>query len=124
MKVNRIIIIACIAVFLVVSCTKQNEEHFQSQMTSNCDTSKIKFSLNVLPIIQANCYSCHGNGRKFGGIDLNGFDKIKFQAINSDLLQVINHSSGYPAMPPNKPKLSSCDIDKITSWVNHGGPDN
>ena len=108
----------------LVSCTKQNEEFYEKQVVSTCDTVNTKFALNVFPIFQANCFSCHANGESQGGISLDTYSKIKFHATSGDLLQVINHVPGFPQMPLNTPKLSKCEIDKITAWVFEGAPNN
>lgn len=108
----------------VVSCTKQNEEFFIDKSVNICDTSNIKFSQSVFPIIQAHCFICHANGVNLGNVVLENYSQIKFQAVESDLLQVINHTSGFSQMPLGAPKLSACDIAKITAWVKQGAPNN
>lgn len=109
----------------ITSCTKENEENLKNQLATNtCDTVNMSYSLNVLPIIQANCYSCHGNGTITAGINLDGYLRLKRQVDNNNLVNVINHNAGYPQMPFGKAKLAQCDINKIMAWVNRGAPDN
>jgi mono/diheme cytochrome c family protein len=84
----------------------------------------MKYTANVLPIIQANCYSCHANGQINGGVTLDSYTKVKAQVDNGNLIGVITHAAGYPAMPYNLPKLSECDINKIKDWIARGAQNN
>lgn len=105
----------------VSACSKDSEDEFAAQQ---CNTENMKYSTDILPIISANCYGCHGNGTVTNGIDLDGYAKLKIQAGNGDLVGAVSHAAGYTPMPYNAPKLSDCDINKIKSWVQNGAPDN
>lgn len=110
---------------LFASCKKENEEDLIKQNGSVlCDTADMKYSVNILPVIQSNCYSCHGNGLSEGGISLNSYSDIKIQVENKRLINAITHAPGYSPMPQGLPKLSACDINKISAWINRGAPDN
>lgn len=115
---------------LVASCSKSNEETEQQNnnggngSNNNCDTVNMKYAANVLPIIQANCYSCHGNGLSQNGVSLDSYEKVKAQADNGNLIGVITHANGYPPMPQGAAKLSDCNINKIRSWINRGALNN
>jgi mono/diheme cytochrome c family protein len=82
----------------------------------------MQYATNVLPILQAYCYSCHGNGSTAGsgGISLDGYANLQKWAANGILVGNITHASGFVAMPFGQPKLSDCDINKIIDWVNRG----
>lgn len=92
-----------------------------------CVATGSTYSSTVSPIISSRCYSCHGsdvaaiNG---GGNVLDSYNSLKPFATNGKLLGVINHASGYSPMPKNSAKLSSCEINKITDWVNSGALNN
>lgn len=114
----------------IVSCSKDNEQDITDNNppdgggNNSCDTANMKYTANVLPIITASCYSCHGNGNASGGVSLGNYASVKAQADNGNLLHVINHDAGYPAMPQGGSKLSDCNINKIRSWINHGALNN
>jgi cytochrome c553 len=123
------IAIACTTT--IVSCSKDNEQDITNNNPpdggggdNSCDTVNMKYTANVLPIISANCYSCHGNGNVSGGVSLGNYAGVKAQVDNGNLLHVINHDAGYPAMPQGGSKLSDCNINKIRSWINHGALNN
>ena len=108
------------------SCSKSNEVSLKNSSGSpnNCDTANMTYSTDILPILQANCYSCHGNGLSQNGVSLDSYDKVKTQADNGNLINVITHADGYPPMPQGAAKLSDCSINKIRGWINRGALNN
>jgi len=90
-----------------------------------CDTVNMKYSADIVPILTANCYICHGgtasgsSGRKF---DTHA---LLLSYVNSgDLVKAITHTGGVTPMPFNMPKLPECTINKIVAWVKRGAPNN
>ncbi|ACU63798.1 c-type cytochrome [Chitinophaga pinensis] len=123
--------IACSA--LIVSCSKSNEQDITNPPGNGggnggggntCDTVNMKYAADVLPILQANCYSCHGNGNVSGGVSLGSYASVKTQADNGNLVGTITHAAGYPAMPQGGAKLSDCNINKIKAWIARGAQNN
>jgi mono/diheme cytochrome c family protein len=82
------------------------------------------YSNDVQPILEANCYSCHGNGNINGGVTLDNYAGVKAVADNGFLVGVITHAAGYPPMPDGGGKLSDCNINKIKDWINRGATNN
>jgi hypothetical protein len=87
------------------------------------------FEKNVLPILEANCFKCHGGSRRRGGLSLasrkgllTGGDLGPAISLakpdDSRLLKAINYQGGLE-MPP-KGKLSTQQIDILTRWVKGG----
>lgn len=89
-----------------------------------CDTVNVTYSQVVLPIIDAACYDCHDSANDFGGITLEGYDKLKVLVDNGSLLGVIKREAGWSPMPKNQGPLPDCDIEKIEVWINNGALDN
>lgn len=118
--------------FTVIACSKDNEQDVTDNGSNNggsnggssCDTANVKFSTGVVPILQANCYGCHGNGQTSGGVALDNYNTVKTRGLNGSLIGVITHAQGFPAMPKNGAKLSDCNINKIRSWINNGALNN
>ncbi len=92
--------------------------------TIDCTTEDMSFAADILPIIQNNCYACHDAASNFGGIDLEGHQKLKVLIENNSLLGVIKHQAGFSPMPKNKAKLLDCEIEKIEAWIAQGALDN
>ena len=101
---------------------KENELYPQGV----CDTSDVKFSTAIQPIIQANCAvaECHVNPNPQAGILLSDYAGVKLIADDGTLLKTINHDPAVSPMPKNAAKLTDCQIRKITMWVNAGAPNN
>jgi len=90
------------------------------------------FEKEVLPVLQANCFKCHGGGDKLrGGLRLISREGIlkggdlgpAFNAAKpeeSRLLQAIHYKEGLE-MPP-KGKLPAKEIEILTRWVKAGIP--
>lgn len=90
-----------------------------------CDTVNMKYSTDIVPVLSANCYVCHGGtasgsaGRKF---DTHA---LLLNYVNSgELIKAITHTGGVTPMPYNLPMLPECTINKIKDWVNRGAPNN
>jgi len=91
----------------------------------NCpDTFNVSFASKIRPLLQANCFSCHGNGSSDGNILLDTYDQVKQIAINGRLLGSISHSSGFAPMPPGASKLNDCEMTAVSTWIQEGAQNN
>jgi mono/diheme cytochrome c family protein len=89
------------------------------------------FEKEVLPILKANCFACHGSEKKLqGGLRLTSREDIlkggeSGSAVDlkkpedSLILQAINYDG---IMMPPKGKLPKAQIDTLTKWVTRGLP--
>lgn len=111
---------------VIIACSKENEQNLKDTLSTTpaCDTANMKFTANVLPILSTNCYSCHGNGRAFGGVNLDTYANVKLVATDGSLLGSITHASNFSPMPKNAAQLAECDINKIRAWINRGALNN
>jgi len=89
------------------------------------------FEKEVLPILKANCFKCHGEGKVRGGLSLvsragilKGGDlgpAVDLQKPDASvLLKAINYRDSLE-MPPTG-KLAAKDIETLTRWVKGGLP--
>jgi hypothetical protein len=131
MKQMRSLFIPLVVCVLVISCSKSNEEDLTNNQGNNggnnntCDTTNMSFVTDIKPIIQSNCYSCHSNANyTVSGIKLEDYADLKHHTDDGDLIGVITHAAGYPAMPQGAAKLSDCNINKIKAWVEAGALEN
>jgi hypothetical protein len=89
------------------------------------------FEKEVLPILKANCFKCHGGPKPRGGLSLAsrkgllvGGDlgpAVVLQMPGDSLLLKAIHYQGGLEMPPTG-KLPAREIDILTRWVNAGAP--
>ena len=120
--------------FFVMSCSKSNADTVGSTnppppdttTTNSCDTANMKYMEDIVPILQNNCYSCHGSSSNSGsgGIVLEGYSNLLKWTTNGYLAGEVTHASGYIGMPYGEPKLPSCTINQILSWINNGAQNN
>ncbi len=92
---------------------------------NSCDTTSISYQTNIVPILQASCYSCHSGTASLGaGIKLDTYTSVRTYATNGLLLNSILHNGLASNMPKNASKLPDCSINKIRAWINRGSLNN
>jgi len=89
-----------------------------------CDTTTMSYALNIVPILQSSCYSCHSGSAPIGGFVLNNYSAVLAKVQNGKLLGSIKHQTGFAGMPSSYTSLSACNISKIESWINSGALNN
>lgn len=112
-----------LAISIFPSCTNDNKDQL---VPAVCDTVNMSYSRDIVPILESNCYGCHGNGNTggSGGINLQDYNTLKGYALDGRLYANITHTSETPMPPPPAPKLPECEINKILDWINQGAPNN
>lgn len=88
------------------------------------DTLNVSFAAKVRPLLQANCFSCHGNGSSLGNVSLDTYDQVMQLATSGRLLGSISHSPGFSPMPLNADKLNNCSITAVGVWIEEGMQNN
>jgi cytochrome c len=92
------------------------------------------YTTKVQPILQTNCYRCHGGMNHRGGLSIQtraamlkgGHDGpvlVPGDPTNSLLVRLIRHEGPEKdpmPMPPKQPKLSDEDIATVERWVKAG----
>ena len=93
------------------------------------------YTQKVQPILQANCYHCHGNGNHRGGLHIDtkagllkgGMDGaviVPGHPEQSLLIKLIRHEGPeddpMPMPPAPRPKVSDADIATVTEWIKAG----
>jgi hypothetical protein len=124
--ISILFFIALITMISVISCSKQSEDRLQALTPTPCDTTSVSYSNDIIPILQNNCYSCHGNGNTAGsgGILIDGYANLDKWAANGYLVGNVTHAPGYVPMPYGLPALPDCEINKIVAWVHQGALNN
>lgn len=106
----------------ISSCTYNVEEELYA--STECMINELSYQTDIVPILDANCYICHGIGVNQGGVTLEGYENLIPNINNGKILGVIKHENGFVAMPAGAPKLLDCEIQKIEQWVDDGAPNN
>jgi hypothetical protein len=110
-----------LAFFVLTGCYYDNEEELYG---NSCEVVNISYSLDVLPIIESNCFICHAASANQGDVTLEGYGAIIEYVDSGQLIGAITHSGGFSPMPDDAPKLSDCNIQKIQQWVDDGALNN
>ena len=97
-------------------------------VSSAFSVEPLNFETHVRPILKANCFECHGEGKKLkGGLDLrlkhfvvkggkSGSALVPGKPAESTLLQRIRSQE----MPPGKKKLTKDEMAIIERWIQEG----
>lgn len=92
--------------------------------TTTCDTIDMSYAQDIVPILDGQCYVCHGNGANQGGIEIGDYQALKVWIDNGRFRGAVRHDAGFSPMPKNAAKLPDCQVAKIEAWLNSGSPNN
>lgn len=110
---------------LLIGCYYDKEVLVYPTSTTTCDTTAVKFSTTLLPLLNASCNSCHGGAASAGaGIVLDNYTGVKTSVNSGKFLNSILQNGAASAMPKGGSKLADCDITKIKVWINAGALNN
>ncbi len=123
---KKVFTIATITLVLAGCYNDKQDKLYPSPGITVCDTTNVSYISDIKPIFDAKCATtgCHDATTIGGGYNFSTQSGIQPPALSGQLVKSINWAAGASAMPKNLPKLPQCDIDKITSWVNHGALNN
>lgn len=110
-------VLASVVMLSQNSCYYDNE--VDQYGVAICDTTGISFSQDIMPIINANCISCHVQGGQQESSPFTSYQEIK--NYSSAMMERVNGVGGI--MPPSGP-ISECNQSKIEAWVKAGAPNN
>ena len=88
----------------------------------SCDTTSVTYNTTILPILTNNsCLGCHSSSAI---TQLDTYDAVKIAGQNGKLLHAVtwDNTNTYLPMPSGGNKLSDCNINKISAWINKNFP--
>lgn len=109
-------------VLYLSGCSKESEDKLSGNTA--CDTAKVSYSQKIVPILQNNCYSCHGGANPPTGIRLDTYANLQVFANNGFLSAAVEHTGTVTPMPYLLPQLPPCEVNTIAAWVNQGALNN
>lgn len=123
MKISKKFLMTAITIstltFALSSCYYDNEEELYSNLnndtTITCDTLSVTYAVQIKPIFDSKCISCHGSAGTQQLPLLDNFAVSHEYAIMTDnkLLEYIN--TGHQSLTYN-----ACERAQLTKWVNTG----
>jgi mono/diheme cytochrome c family protein len=121
---NTGFIFSLVSVMYLSSCYYDKANLIYTQNLA-CDTTAVKYSTILAPMLTTNCNYCHGGTAANGaGIVLDNYASTKAYVDNGKLLNSILQNGKASAMPKGGGKLDVCSINKITNWINKGAINN
>ena len=106
------------------SCFYDKADLIYPQATT-CDTAAVTYSGTVATILNSNCNGCHGGTAAAGaGIKLDTYASVTKWVTNGRLLNSMLHNGQASPMPKGGSKLDACTINKVSSWITKGAPNN
>jgi len=114
----------------LLSCSTDNEQDYFANSNFDCNwentdftlddvkcvLEELSFELNILPIINAKCNSCHGNDGNNHGVNLTTYDNL----LNYDFCFQIDNELMPPPDLPVQFQLTQCEKLKIKTWIEDG----
>ena len=91
---------------------------------NGCNVIEVSYSRNIVPILDANCLTCHNSISEQGGVVLEGYENVLPYVESGKLMGSIRHDAGFEPMPLTGGKLSACQIKKFEAWIDAGALDN
>jgi mono/diheme cytochrome c family protein len=81
-------------------------------------TSATEFEKTILPFLAANCYGCHNQGYKSGGLDLEAYKTAASVAEHRDVWEnaLLKIKTG-EMPPPGMPRPKKADLEVVTHWL-------
>jgi hypothetical protein len=89
-----------------------------------CNPLQVSYALEVLPLFEDNCYSCHSGASPSAGLNMEGFANTKVIIDDGSLLSSLKGEDGYEIMPPGSTPLADCNIATIETWILEGANNN
>ena len=88
----------------------------------------MSYSLEIQPIFNSYCTSCHGNS---AGLNLTSYNNVMDGSYNGAVIMPFSHSASelwqrinYGQMPPGDNNLTQAQINLIAQWIDEGALNN
>jgi len=116
---KSILTIVAVIALVTSGCYYESEEHLFPTENSSCDTTNVTYSTSILPILNNNCFSCHGSNTSGsgGGFNFQDTSVLKAQIKSGQLYKSITYQN--LNMPPSG-QLPSCQILIFKKWIDAG----
>jgi uncharacterized membrane protein len=89
-----------------------------------CDTTNVKFSTFIAPLVQTKCQGCHTGASAGGGIKLTTYTEIKASVQTGKFWGSLAYAAGVSKMPKGTNQLPACELNKIQAWIKRGTVNN
>lgn len=94
-------------------------------------SASVSFSVDVQPILQSRCVSCHGGAHTNKGLNMTSYTNVMTTGVDAPVVVAGNPNGSLliqmvvqGKMPKNGPLLQPGQIQILTDWVKSGAPNN
>lgn len=117
MKKNKVYPLLLVSI-LFLSCTNDST----NDLLEETDITNVRYSINIKPIIDNNCISCHAATPINGApMSLTTYNAVKAYVENGMLVDRISRNQGASGMMPlGGIRLPQQSINLIVEWGNQG----
>jgi hypothetical protein len=124
MKLHKMkIIVIIVFTVMIAGCYYDNEATLLGPGAA-CKTTSISYKSDIIPIIDANCNSCHSTAANLGNVILDNYQSIKIYAVSGALAGTTQQNGNYSPMPKNSAKMNTCNVSMIATWISEGALNN
>jgi hypothetical protein len=117
MKRTRLLL-TILTLFVLSGCYYDKEDLLYG---GSCDTTNVAYSTTITSLLNNyGCMGCHVGSNPSGGINLETYANVKTVVDNGKLYGSITHTTGFKPMPDGAAKMTTCDINKVKTWIDTG----
>lgn len=105
----------------IMSCGKDEDP---MEPGDTCESADLTYTNFAGAFLNSNCATsgCHGEGT-VTTFEMHNY-ATAFSAVGFNrIIGAINHDTGFSPMPKGGTKLSDCNIEKMTTWIQDGAPE-
>jgi hypothetical protein len=113
---KSIFTIVTVIALVTSGCYYESEEHLYPTTNSSCDTANVTYTASIVPLLNNNCYSCHGSNAS-SGLNFQDTSVLRAQIRSGQLYKSITYQN--LPMPPSE-QLPSCQIQIFKKWIDAG----
>jgi hypothetical protein len=84
-KIIKAVFIFPSLLLLITACYNDNEYDLYPFSATQCDSTNVTYSKTIVPIISANCNSCHSTAVASGNVTTDNYPGLSTVALNGKL---------------------------------------
>lgn len=120
-KYGFFIVLLMSTAFLIISCGDDDDP-------DTCETTGLTYDNFAKDFLVSNCATaggCHvaANANDLTVGSYETYEEAKIVVNRGKIKAAINHEDGVSNMPKGEPKLSDCNIAKLSAWIDAGAPE-
>jgi cytochrome c peroxidase len=110
-------LMAFVALVMTASCSSSSPDDLTEGLAAG---TVVKYNVQVAPIIQSQCLSCHNGPNANGNLRLENFTQVRESAQNGSLIDSITRDTGDPMAMPLNGRMPQATINVILQWQTDG----